>query len=101
MSEEHGPGCFLVRLSSHPGNYALSKLIRKDNQNVVVHIRISHEKPNEFCYNIDGQDYAFSSLQDLVKHPQLNLTHVCPGSKYYAAQRERQYVAGYINKVNV
>lgn len=99
MGDQQGPGCYLVRLSSQPGLYALSKLIRKDNQNVVVHVRISHEKPNNFSFNIDGQDFVFTSLQELVKHPLLGLSSVCPGSKYYAAQRERQFVGGYINAV--
>jgi len=99
IGDQKSPGSYLVRLSSQPGLYALSKLIKKENQNVVVHVRISHEKPNNFSFNIDNKDFVFTSLQELVTHPLLSLTSVCPGSKYYAGQRERHQVGGYINAV--
>jgi len=95
----HAPGCFLIRFSSQPGNYTLSKLISRDGKKLVVHIRILHENDN-YHFNLDGKEHQFSNLDDLVKDTQLDLKTPCPGSKYYASFRVKHNMGGgYINQM--
>jgi hypothetical protein len=117
------PGTFLIRFSSNPGSYALSKIIENQNQErVIVHIRINHKPGDCFSFVLDGQVHEFKTLDDLVKCPLLSLGNPCPGSKYYAqfryvhlvfcqmckvlflfdafSNRMKQNVVGYINYTN-
>jgi len=95
------PGTFLIRFSSNPGSYALSKIIENQTQErVIVHIRINHKPGEEFSFVLDGQVHEFNTLEDLVKCPLLSLGNPCPGSKYYAQFRMKQNVVGYINYTN-
>jgi len=91
------PGTFLIRFSSTPGSYALSKIIvDSENQRAIVHIRISHSE-NEFEFSYEKKNYEYKSLQDLVNAQVLQCISACPGSYYYAKFRKREKVQGYIN----
>eukprot|EP01114_Cavostelium_apophysatum_P020971 TRINITY_DN7184_c0_g1_i2.p1 TRINITY_DN7184_c0_g1~~TRINITY_DN7184_c0_g1_i2.p1 ORF type:complete len:727 (-),score=197.56 TRINITY_DN7184_c0_g1_i2:30-2210(-) len=95
------PGTFLIRFSSNPGSYALSKIIENNKkERAIVHIRIPHEPGSNFSFVLDDTVYEFDNLEDLVKAPVLGLTTACPGSYYYAQFRIKQIVSGYINTVN-
>lgn len=74
-------GSFLIRFSSQPGAYALSKLIE---QGQTVHVRIEHTE-NKFKFTLDNKIYAYDSLQELVKEAQLGLKTPCPSLEYRTA----------------
>lgn len=95
------PGTFLIRFSSNPGSYALSRIFENDEHElVIVHIRIGHPTPfAKFSFIVEDQVYEYSSLEELVKAEQLKLGEPCSGSKYYATFRIKQMVSGYINTV--
>lgn len=98
---ENEPGTFLIRFSSNPGSYALSKIIENQKkERVIVHIRIPHEPGKNYSFVLDDTVYEFDSLDDLVKEKVLGLTTACPGSHYYAQFRIKQIVSGYVNTVN-
>jgi len=99
------PGTFLIRFSSNPGSYALSKIIenaRKERE--IVHIRINHEPVSggngRYSFVLDEKVSEFDNLEELVKAKVLGLTTACPGSYYYAQFRIKQIHSGYINTVN-
>jgi len=95
------PGTYLIRFSSNPGQYALSKMIENLNkEHVIVHIRILHSPGGKYNFTLDGKIYDFDSLDELVKSPILNLSKPCAGSKYYAQFRIKQAHSGYVNTVN-
>jgi len=92
------PGTYLIRFSSNPGNFALSKIIENQKkERAIVHIRISHEPGGNYAFILDDVVYEFDSLEDLVKAKVLGLTNPCPGSYYYAQFRIKQMVTGYVN----
>lgn len=90
------PGMFLIRFSSNPGSYALSKIIEQNNEQTIVHVRISHHPSSKYSFTLDDKTYEFDSLDELVKSPVLHLGNPCPGSKYYAQFRIKQVHSGYI-----
>jgi len=95
------PGTFLLRFSSNPGQFALSKMIENlSKEHVIVHIRISHIPGGKYSFVLDGKTYEYTNLDELVKSPVLNLTKPCQGSKYYAQFRIKQVHSGYVNTVN-
>jgi len=95
------PGTYLIRFSSNPGSFALSKMIENHNhERVIVHIRISHQSKGKYSFVLDDKTYEFDSLLALVKSNILNLGHAAPGSKYYAQFRIKQIISGYVNTVN-
>jgi len=95
------PATFLVRFSSTPGNFALSKMIEDHNgERTIVHYRIAHVPGGKYSITLDHTTQDFDSLEQLVKAPVLNLGSSCPGSKYYAQFRIKQSVTGYVNTVN-
>lgn len=95
------PGSYLIRFSSNPGQYALSKMIENHNkERVIVHIRISHSPGGKYSFVLDGKVYEYDNLEELVKSPVLGLAKPCQGSKYYAQFRIKQVHSGYVNTVN-
>lgn len=94
----NAPKTFLIRFSSTPGNYALSKIVENvDHDKILVHIRIIHKPGEGFSFILDGQTYQFLTLDDLIKCPLLDLGSPCSGSKYYVQFRIKQIVTGYIH----
>jgi hypothetical protein len=82
------PGTYLIRFSSQPGSYALSKVIVNQNkERVLVHIRISHTPGGKFSITLDNKVCEFETLEELVDSNLLNLRQPCPGSKYFAQFR--------------
>jgi serine/threonine protein kinase len=95
------PGTYLIRFSSTPGNFALSKMVENHNkEKVILHIRILHSPGSQFSLHLDGKNTDFVSLDELVKAPILDLGTAAPGSKYYAQLRMKQIITGYVNTVN-
>eukprot|EP01117_Protostelium_nocturnum_P002786 TRINITY_DN13709_c0_g1_i1.p1 TRINITY_DN13709_c0_g1~~TRINITY_DN13709_c0_g1_i1.p1 ORF type:complete len:561 (+),score=199.63 TRINITY_DN13709_c0_g1_i1:207-1889(+) len=95
------PGTYLIRFSSTPGNFALSKMVENHNkEKVILHIRILHTPGKNFSLHLDGKNLEFPSLEELVKTPILALGTAAPGSKYYAQLRMKQIITGYVNTVN-
>jgi len=95
------PGTYLIRFSSTPGNFALSKVVENQSkERMVLHIRIPHTVGKGYSLTLDGTTHQFPSLEDLVKTPILQLGSAAPGSKYYAQLRLKQIVTGYVNTVN-
>jgi len=94
---ESESGTFLIRFSSNPGSYALSKVIENSSkEKSIVHIRITH-KDGKYCFAVDDKVYEFTSLVELVDLPQLSLGNACSGSRYWATFRVRQMHSGYID----
>jgi len=94
------PGTFLIRFSSKPGSFALSRMIENSNkERVIVHIRITHKPGGKYSFSVDDQSYEYESLTDLVKAQELQLGNACSGSKYWATFRVKQKHQGYINSV--
>jgi len=95
-------GTYLIRFSSNPGSFALSKMIENSNQErVIVHVRIQHKPGGKYSFVLDDQSYEYDSLTDLVKAPELQLGNACSGSKYWATFRVKQKHQGYINSVGI
>jgi len=94
------PGTFLIRFSSNPGSFALSKTLENSENEgrVIVHIRITH-KQGKFSFVVDDQAYEYNSLMELVGAPELRLGNACSGSKYWATFRVKQMHSKYINTV--
>lgn len=98
---ESEPGTFLIRFSSNPGSYALSKVIQNSGkEKSIVHIRITHRPDGKYCFAVDDKVFEFNSLVELVELPQLGLGNACSGSRYWATFRVRQLHSGYIDKIN-
>jgi tRNA A-37 threonylcarbamoyl transferase component Bud32 len=96
---ESKPGTFLVRFSSNPGQWALSKVVQVEGdgeETQTLHIRV-HYEAGEFSVSLGNEVYKYDSLTDLVKAPVLELGSPCPGSKYYAQFRVKQRHLGYVN----
>jgi serine/threonine protein kinase len=72
------PGTFMVRFSSQPGSFAVSRVTRSKQ---ITHVRVLHEKG---AYWLEGSTATFDTLTGVIKASaeKLFLRTPCPGNQY-------------------
>ncbi|MDP2435104.1 MAG: SH2 domain-containing protein, partial [archaeon] len=72
------PGTFMVRFSSQPGSFAVSRVSRSKQ---ITHVRVLHERGS---YWLEGSQATFDTLPGVIKasSEKLYLRTPCPGNQY-------------------